>query len=114
MLITSNPNQIEYKTEELHISVLGGINLTALDRLRVTLKVNKLENEVLAIRHNVDLYNDIQVEKLVRRIAERLEIGTIGIRTELQNLIALLEPYRLELIEKQSETPKPIIKVLSH
>lgn len=113
MLNTSNPNNIEFKTKDLHIYILGGINLTALDRLRVTLKLNKPDNEVLAIRHNVDLYNDTQVEKLVRRIAERLEIGTIAVRSALQSLIAALETYRLEQIEKQSETPKANTKELT-
>jgi len=113
MLNTSNSNNLQYHTESLQINILGGINLIALDRLRVTLKINKPDNEVLAIRHNVDLYNDTQVEKFVRRIAERLEIGTITVRTELQNLISELEQYRLQQIEEQSETPKAITKELT-
>ncbi|MEM6814958.1 MAG: hypothetical protein AAF600_11350 [Bacteroidota bacterium] len=57
----------------MDIAVLGGIRLEGLDRMRVTLKV---QVEHLSIRHNLDLYNDNQTEKLIRKIAERLEIGT--------------------------------------
>ena len=45
-----------------------------LDRLRVTIKITKGEQ---SIRHNLDLYNDTQVDKLIRKMAERLEIGSI-------------------------------------
>ncbi len=72
-LNTSNPEHLCYTHEPLEISVLGGIRLEGLDRLRTTLKI---EVEGLAIRHNLDLYNDNQVDKLVRKVAEKLEIGT--------------------------------------
>ena len=85
-----------------------------LDRLRVTLKIQKSGLETRAIRHNVDLYNDNQVEKLIRTIAERLEIGTTQIRTELHGLIDALEAYRLELLEAENTveiTAKELSKV---
>ena len=72
-----------------------------LDRLRVTLKV-KVEH--LSIRHNLDLYNSNQVDKLVRLIAERLEIGTSVVSAALLDLTDLLENYRLEEREKELQT----------
>ena len=73
-----------YKIDELLIEMLGGVRIDRLDRMRVKIKVivvNRkhaayLRNEELAglsVRHNLDLYNDTQVEKFVRRVAEKLE-----------------------------------------
>ncbi len=68
--------------------------------MRVTLKV---QVEHLALRHNLDLYNDTQTEKLIRKIAERLEVGTSVGAAALLDLTDELEKYRLEEIEKQNQ-----------
>ncbi len=68
MLDTNNPNNYEYVTNHLEIHVLGGIKLNKLDSLRVTLSINKTKHHN-KLRHNIDLYNDDQVEKLVRKTA---------------------------------------------
>jgi len=97
-LDTNNPEHIQYEYEMLHIAILGGIRIDILDRMRVTLKI-KVEH--LSIRHNLDLYNSLQVDKLVRMVAERLEVGTSIIAAALMDLIDLLEAYRLEEKEKE-------------
>lgn len=112
-LNSSNPNEIRGSTTSLDIAILGGLNTNHLDRLRVTLKVNKKDLEARTIRHNLDLYNDNQVEKLVRTLAERLEIGSSIIREELYQLIDALEAHRLALID-QEQTTAPIQKELSN
>lgn len=99
LLNTTNPDHLEYKHEMLEIAILGGIRTDILDRMRVTLKI-KVEH--LSIRHNLDLYNSLQVDKLIRMVAERLEIGTSIISAALIDLIELLETYRLE--ERERET----------
>ena len=108
-LEVSNSEHIEYRYGGVEVTVLGGIRLEGLDRLRVTLKI---QVEHLNLRHNLDLYNDTQVEKLVRRCAEKLEIGTSVIAAALTDLTDLLERYRLEEIEKQGtsqhEKEKPL------
>ena len=68
--------------------------------MRVTLKV---QVEHLALRHNLDLYNDNQTEKLIRKIAERLEVGTSVAAAALLDLTDELEKYRLEEIERQNQ-----------
>lgn len=109
-LNTSNPNAIVYQTEELGFTVLGGIRLDGLDRLRVTLKIevtnrkfvhylNSPELAALAIRHNIDLYNDTQEEKLIRRTAERLETGISALTAAVAAVTTKLEHYRLEQVE---------------
>ena len=100
---TTNPDCMEYQNAELNISVMGGVKLNGLDRLRVTLKIESCNQ---AIRHNLDLYNDTQLLKFTRKVAERLEIGTSIIGEVLNELTTELENYRLEQLDlKKSEAP---------
>ena len=112
MLNTTNPNNYSYITKHLEIHVLGGIKLNKLESLRITLSIQKPKQHNI-LRHSIDLYNDNQVEKFVRKIAERLEIGTSVARRTLQELTHELENYRFLLIEKQEQSNKPYFKELS-
>ena len=98
-LNTTNADHITYKHAPIDIAILGGIRLEGLDRMRVTLKI---QVEHLSIRHNLDLYNDTQVEKLIRKVTERLEVGTSVVAAALTDLTDRLEQYRLEELECQT------------
>jgi hypothetical protein len=122
-LNTENKDALTFTTEEIGYTILGGINTNHLDRMRVTIKIEVLNrkypdflnNEELAgiaLRATVDLYNDVQVEKLIRRTAERLEIGTGHLYTGIAQLTEQLEKHRLTLIE-QSEQKKDKRKTLT-
>ena len=112
MLDTTNSNSYEYITKHLELHILGGIKTNKLESLRITLSIQKLkDNNVL--RHTLDLYNDNQVEKFVRKVAERLEIGTSIVRRTLQEVTKELENYRFLLIQQYEEAHKPFIKQLS-
>lgn len=100
MLDTSNPYHYQFKTKELQIGILGGINTNKLDTLRATLAIQKAKQHNI-IRQSVDLYNDNTIEKLVRKCAERLEIGTNPVRRAIQDLTRELENYRFLLLEQQ-------------
>lgn len=95
----TNPNNYNYITKHLEIHILGGIKTNKLESLRVTLAIKKVK-QTNTLRHSIDLYNDNQVEKFVRRIAERLEIGTSITRKALQELTHELENYRFLLLEQ--------------
>lgn len=106
-LSTQNPESLEYKNEILTQTVLGGIKLEGLDRMRVTLKVALSDSSRPPLRHNLDLYNDNQLEKLIRKIAEKLEIGTSVIAASLSELTEALEKYRLQQLQNlQTESSK--------
>jgi hypothetical protein len=105
-LDTTNPEHLLYEHSPLSIAVLGGIRLDGLDRMRATLKLKTLEEASTAVRHNLDLYNHIQVEKLVRRVAERLEIGSNIVDAALASLTEELEAYRIEKLEAVAEQEK--------
>lgn len=106
MFDIKNPNQLEYENQILQITVLGGIRIDGLDRMRVTLKIRIPEAEQIAVRHNLDLYNDTQVEKLIRKTATKLEIGSSVIEASLNELIEELEKYRLTQLENQNTKPE--------
>jgi predicted transcriptional regulator len=106
-LVTDNPELLLYLDGKLHIAILGGIKLTGLDRLKVTLKLIKTGNNQNAFRHNLDLYNSIQTEQLIERSAEALDLSTSEISTAISGLTTALENYRAERLEamkpKQAE-----------
>lgn len=98
-LETTNPHCFTYQTDELLIELLGGVRVEGLDRMRVTMKVTVVNRKHagyltnpelvgLSVRHNLDLYNDTQVEKFVRRIAEKLEIGGIALTKAIADIVS--------------------------
>lgn len=112
MLNTTNPNNYEYTTKHLEIHILGGIKLNKLESLRVTISIQK-PKEHNVLRHSIDLYNDNQIEKFTRKIAERLEIGTSVARRTLQDLTKELENYRFLLIDQYEKENQPYYKELT-
>lgn len=112
MLNTSNPNNYEYITKHLEVHILGGIKLNKLESLRITLSIQKPKAHNV-LRHSIDLYNDNQIEKFTRKIAERLEIGTSIARRTLQELTKELENYRFLLIDQYEKENQPYFKELS-
>jgi predicted transcriptional regulator len=112
-LDTKNPDQIIYANHYLEMTVLGGVRLDGLDRMRVTIKVALPQSERPPLRHNLDLYNDSQCEKFIRKIAERLEIGTSLVAGCLSELTEQLENYRLEQLKAQSANNQKAAKPLT-
>lgn len=121
---TANPEAITYQTEEIAYTILGGIRLEGLDRLRVTIKIevvnrkfqhylNNPDIAALAIRQNLDLYSITQVEKLARLIADRLEVGVTAVSKDLSDITNELERYRLQQIESKQQEQNKNIKPLT-
>jgi predicted transcriptional regulator len=121
---TTNPEAITYQTEEISYTILGGIRLEGLDRLRVTIKVEVINRKfvhylnnpdiaALAIRQNLDLYSITQTEKLARLIADRLEVGVTAVSKDLSDITGELEKYRLQQIESKQQEQNKIIKPLT-
>jgi hypothetical protein len=104
-LLTDNPELLYYVHGNLHITILGGIKLTGLDRLKVTLKVVSKDNKQNVFRHNLDLYNSIQTSQLIERVVNALEISTEEMTEAVNHLTTALEEYRTEHLEALK--PKP-------
>jgi len=101
ILIAANPEALVYDNGLLILTVLGGVKLEGLDRMRVTLKLELPDSPRPPLRHNLDLYNDNQLEKLIRKTAEKLETGTSVIAASLSELTGQLEVYRLQQLKNQ-------------
>jgi DNA primase len=112
-LDTKNPDYITFTKIPLLISVMGGIGLHPLDKLIVTLRIERTDSNspLHSLRHRLDLYNDDQVEKLTRKTAERLELGSREVQIMIAELITALENHREEQILK-SRPLKPTKRLI--
>lgn len=89
-LNTSNADYISFVYENLLFSIVGGIALYPLDKLKFTLKIQvaKSLNPLHTIRQsNLDLYSEEQAEKFVRRASEKLEAGSKQIKDTIPSYV---------------------------
>jgi DNA primase len=98
---TNNQN---YEDENLKIEVLGSIDSKDLSALRVTIAVTNKQKNNYPSRQNLNLYNDEQTEKIIRKIAEKTELGTTILNQAIHKLIEKLEKYRLENNQAKPQT----------
>ncbi len=87
-LDTTNSEYFQYIENNIQITIVGGINLFPVDRLKVTLKLSKMDsyNPMHTIREKLDLYSDDEIEKLVRKIGDRLGRSSKELQIMLLNL----------------------------
>jgi hypothetical protein len=105
------------------ISILGSIRLDNLEALRITLGITKLvpakagnssnQQTGATLRQNIDLYNDTSIEKLTRKVAERLEIATAILGRDLDSLTNELEKYRLREVEQQGKLYEKLLSIFT-
>ncbi len=112
------PTQWVFSSGMLQFTLLGGLRSESPDRLRVTLKIECLKNgsrvspvltegmQGLALRQNLDLYNDAQFEKLVRKTAERFTVGISQVGQALSDLTSELEVIRFKEMELRQKEQK--------
>ncbi len=74
--------------------------------------MNNPELAALPMHQSLDLYNDNQVEKLIRKIAERLEVGITPVAQALAAITQQLEKYRQGQLEAR-QTKTEVKKALS-
>jgi DNA primase catalytic core len=111
--LTNNPELLVYDNCELRIEVLGGIKITGLDRMRVTLKVLHKQKAKQPVWHSLDLYHHGQREQAVEAITESLDTSTSSTMHTLAELTSALEHYRLQRIEVLQQKPEAV-KEMSH
>jgi hypothetical protein len=92
-----NPEYVTWKYGELLFALLGGIRIEGLHSMRVTVKIDF--KTFPSVRHSLDLYNEGQTEKLVKRTAERFTLSLEYINTAIGHLINTVEDYRLQQID---------------
>ena len=107
-LNVTNPELLIYDNCELYFEILGGIRITGLDRMKVTLKVQHKEKINQPQWYSFDLYNQAQREQTITSVAETLEVSTQATTQTFIQLITELESYRIKRIEALQ--PKQEIK----
>jgi len=104
-LNTANSEYITFATDGLQMALLGGVNLSGLDRLRVTLKIRRADSidPLHSVRQSLDLYHAEYLDRFIARASERLEVSVTTLTKALATLTELLEQYRLSRIESLKE-----------
>lgn len=107
-LITTNPELLIYDNCELRIEVWGGIKITGLDRMKVTLKVQHLHKQLLPIRDTLDLYSRQQTEQLIQTISECFDANIRQTEATISELTNELEAYRIKRMEALQPKQEPL------
>jgi hypothetical protein len=98
---------LKYTRNDVTIEVIGGIKDVVLTTLKVTLKLYKEGNtssmEVYRCQQ-IDLFNEHQLEHLIRNASERIRVERTKVKETLYELAERLERYR---IDKTINAEKP-------
>jgi DNA primase len=103
-LDTKNEDYLAFEFENLLMSIIGGVSLFPLDKLKITLGITRTDskNKLHRLRQsNLDLYSEEQLQRFIRTASEKLEIGTKQLNLAIAELTEELEIHRNHKIEKQ-------------
>lgn len=95
----SNPDFITYQQEPIELTLMGGVSMTDIDRMRVTMRAKLLGGSRM-FRHSLDLYNDDQVSKYARKAAMKLDLGSQQLVRIIAELTNELEAIRIKKHKK--------------
>jgi DNA primase len=112
-LNTTNPEQIIYETNELKITIWGGIEKENLSRLKISMHIKSKANKYKSFRDDVNLYSHGNTQKLIQNISETLEVSTTAIIKTITELTEELEAYRLEERTAMAKALKPKLYEMS-
>lgn len=110
VLDITHPHKLRYSTETAHYYVQGGLPKTT-DHLKIMLVIES-KASTLKARNRVDLYEDKQVERLCKEVAEKLQLRKDLLEADLYKLTDLLETH-IEKQLQQSSPEQPVIQVLT-
>jgi hypothetical protein len=108
----TNPDFIKYQNGNLEGEVIGGINIIALTRFQVMLKVSRRPQMSSAdvYRNNVDLYNENNVQYFIKQAGIKLKVESTQISDFIYDLTERLETYRKD--KSAGREQKPMIMTL--
>ena len=103
-LNSKNPYKLMYQTGIATYYVQGGVS-KLMDSLKITLVIEHLQTQQKS-RNKIDLYEEKQVEKLCKEVAEKLQLRKDLLAVDVYKLTDLLEQYReAELSKQESQAP---------
>lgn len=89
-----NSRFITLKSELFTVDILGGVDLSQVERMVCTLRIT--HKNYPPYRTTLDLYNDNQTDKLIRTLCDKWELKLIDVSRVLYALTNALEDYRLQ------------------
>ncbi len=89
-----NPHFITYTDGHFTIDVLGGVDLQQVEKMICTLRV--IHKDYPPLRSTLDLYNDNQVDKLIRSLCDKYGLALLDVSKSVHSFICQLESYKLE------------------
>ena len=89
-----NPHFITFADTLFTIDVLGGVDLQQIERMICTLRLS--HRNYPPIRYTLDLYNDNQIDKLIRTLCDKWDIALFDVSKSIHAFICQLESYKLE------------------
>ncbi len=105
-LDTTNPYKLSYTTDTAVYYIQGGLPKTT-DNLKIMLVIENAGTGFKA-RNKIDLYEDKQVEKLCKEVAEKLDVRKDLLEADLYRLTDLLESHIQKELHQNSEEDKPL------
>jgi len=105
-LDTSNPYKLRYQTDTAIYYIQGGLPKTT-DNLKIMLVIENVGTGFKA-RNKIDLYEDKQVEKLCKEVAEKLNVRKDLLEADLYRLTDLLESHIQKELHQNNEDDKPL------
>ncbi len=97
-----------YTNDLLTVDIYGGVEGHLMDGLFATLKIGLADSSRPPIRHQLDLFNDNQMTRLITKVCERMEIGHSVVSSALSEVVERLEAERLQVFEAALQpTKKP-------
>ena len=100
----TNANFITFKDDFLTVDILGGVDLSQVERLVCTLRI--AYQNYPPFRTTLDLYNDNQTDKLQRTLCDKWELKIIEVSRTLFALTNALEDYRLQQLKFIGKAPQ--------
>jgi DNA primase catalytic core len=97
------PDYMSYETDQLTITLWGGIEIHTVNRLRATLHIKLKANEYSSFRDTADLYSHSQTDRLIKQASEKLEISTSITNEAITGLTKELESYRQQKREEKRQ-----------
>jgi len=105
-LNTTNPYKLSYTTDTAIYYIQGGLPKTT-DNLKIMLVIENPQTNFKA-RNKIDLYEDKQVERLCKEVAEKLSVRKDLLEADLYRLTDLLENHIQTALQQNSEENKPL------
>ena len=100
----NNARFITFKDDFLTVDILGGVDLSQVERMVCTLRISY--QNFPPFRTTLDLYNDSQTDKLQRTLCDKWELKLIEVSRTLHNLTMQLEDYRLQELRFIGKAPQ--------